>query len=58
MKIKTFNRMLLALSCAAAISVSCDKRSETEQKAPSITISEISAGAEFQQKMLIMPRIC
>lgn len=46
MKIKTFNRMLLALSCAAAISVGCDKRSETEQKAPSITISEISAGAE------------
>lgn len=46
MKIKKFNRMLLALSCAAAISVSCDKRSETEQKAPSITISEISAGAE------------
>lgn len=46
MKIKTFNRMLLALSCAAAISVGCDKSSETEQKAPSITISGISAGAE------------
>lgn len=38
--------MLLALSCAAAISVGCDKSSETEQKAPSITISGISAGAE------------
>lgn len=46
MKIKTFNRMLLALSCAVAIAGGCDKSSGTEQKAPSITISEISAAAE------------